>query len=285
MKYAFIQDNTRYFPVTAMCRVFQVSRSGYYDWRRRKPSSRHYKNAQLTAAIQRLHIAYRRAYGARKLHCALLEEGYYCGLNRVIRLRRAAQIITRRRQRFVLTTRSGERDWAAPNLLQRNFSAARPNQIWVTDVTFIPTREGWLYLAIMLDCYSRKVVGWAMSSRNNNDLVICALKMAIEHRQPAPGLIHHSDRGRLYASQSYRAMLADNGIQASMSRKGDCWDNAVAESFFGTLENELILAEPFSNREHARREVFRYIEGFYNRQRLHETLHYQSPEQFEALVV
>lgn len=281
MKYAFIRDNRRRFDITVMCRVFDVSRSGYYDWRSRKPSRRAQDNAQLLSQIRHIHLNNRQAYGAVKIRRALAQQGRYAGLNRIIRLRRLYNITTRRRRRFVLTTRSRMHDWVAPNLLSRDFTTSAPNRVWVTDVTFIPTHQGWLYLATMLDLFSRKVVGWAMSERNNAALVINALQAAIAQRQPGPGLIHHSDRGRLYSSRDYRALMAKHHMRPSMSRKGDCWDNAVAESFFATVENELLLDEPFATRQHARAELFRFIEGFYNRQRLHATLDYCSPEQFE----
>jgi transposase InsO family protein len=281
MKYAFIRDHRQQFDVTAQCRVLGVSRSGYYDWYRRKPSRRARENQRLLGDIQRLHVRNREAYGASKIRRALADEGKRYGLNRIIRLRRAHGIVTRRRRRFVLTTRSKAHDWVAPNLLARDFAASVPNKVWVTDVTFVPTQAGWLYLAVILDLFSRKVIGWETSNRNNGVLVMAALDKAVAQRQPAPGLIHHSDRGRLYASQAYRDRLATYQMRPSMSRKGDCWDNAVAESFFATLENELFLAEPFENRIQARSELFRFIEGFYNHQRLHATLGYRSPERFE----
>ncbi len=269
MKYAFIRQHRQHFTVSAMCRVLSASRSGYYDWLGRSPSRRVLENALILGEIRQVHLDNRQAYGAIKIRRALLLQGRCVGLNRITRLRRIHGITTRRRRRFVATTRSKSHGWVAPNLLARNFTSTAPNRIWVTDVTFIPTRQGWLYLAAILDLYSRKVVGWAMSERNNTTLVKEALEAAMAQRRPESGLIHHSDRGGVYTSGEYRHLMTINNIRPSMSRKGDCWDNAVAESFFATLENELILDQPFATRQHARSELFRFIEGFYNRQRLH----------------
>lgn len=202
-----------------------------------------------------------------------------CGRDRVARLRRSENIETKRRKRFKTTTHSKYTLWIAPNLLQREFTVHKPNHVWVGDVTFIPTREGWLYLAIMIDLYSRKVVGWSMSDRNNLKLVTAALEMALNERQPELGLIHHTDRGMLYAAHSYRALQEKHGLVPSMSRKGDCYDNAVAESFFASLKNELVYFKDYKTRQEAISDIFSYIEIFYNRQRLHQTLGYQTPIQ------
>lgn len=183
----------------------------------------------------------------------------------------------------MVTTRSKHRHWIAPNRLERNFTATRVNRVWVGDVTFIASRAGWLYLAVLLDLYSRKVVGWSMSNSNNGQLVKDSLDMAVMHRQPGKGLIHHTDRGSTYAMESYREILTQHGMISGMSRKGGCWDNAVAESFFANLKNELVYWQHFKTREEARSAIFDYIEIFYNRQRLHQTLNYQSPEQFENM--
>lgn len=222
-------------------------------------------------------------FGAVKTWEALRLAGECCGHNRVARLRRAHGIEAKRMRRFraIYAGRGHNGSLIAPNLLERDFKAPAPDRVWVGDVSFIPTREGWLYLAVLLDLYSRRVVGWSMSSRINQPLVTRALSMAIDQRQPQPGLIHHTDQGMIYASSAYRAMLDEQGMIASMSRKGDCWDNAVAESFFSNLKNELTWHRTFRTREEARVAIFDYIELFYNRCRLHQTLGYRTPVQHE----
>lgn len=201
------------------------------------------------------------------------------------RLRKENGIESKRRKRFKITTMSKNTQWIAPNLLNRCFSAASPNKVWVGDVTFLATGAGWLYLAVLLDLYSRKVIGWAMSERNNKDLVLSALDMAIERRRPKQELLHHSDRGSIYGCDEYRHKLVKYGLVPSMSRKGDCYDNAVVESFFSTLKNELAYGQRFISREHAKMEVFKFIEIFYNRQRLHQALNYSTPEAVELKAV
>jgi putative transposase len=266
-----------------MCRVLRVSASGYYTWLERPESSHAIEDRRLLASIQRIHLRSRQAYGTLKVWKTLRAEGITCGKHRVARLRRLDGIVTRRRRRFRVTTHSKHQRWIAPNRLQRQFHAAQPDRVWVGDVTFIATRSGWLYLAVQLDLYSRRVVGWAMSERNDLHLVLAALRMAIEHRRPSTGLIHHTDRGRLYAAAAYRTLMADHDMVPSMSRQKDCWDNAVAESFFATLKNELVWDSDFHTRDQARREIFEYIEVFYNRQRIHQTLDYRSPVAFESM--
>lgn len=267
-----------------MCSVLEASPSGYYDWLARVPSERAEKNARLVKAIKSIHKASHENYGIRKVWQQLLREGWQCGKNRVARLRKEHSIYAKRRKRFVITTRSKHRHWIAPNRLNRDFTSDKPNDVWVSDVTFVPTRSGWLYVAVTLDLYSRKVVGWSMSNRNDGTLVRDCLEMAIAHRQPGRGLIHHSDRGSTYAMQSFRDILREYGIESSMSRKGDCWDNAVAESFFSSLKNELTYWKQFKDRAAARSAIFNYIEVFYNRQRLHQTLGYKTPVEFEINV-
>lgn len=281
MKYAFIREQQSAHRISTLCRVLGVSRSGYYAWRDRRPSRRAQADAQLLRHIQRIHTRHRGHSGALKTWGVLRAEGIACGKHRVARLRRAHGIVARRRRRFVVTTRAKAGATAAPNHLQRRFQASQPDRVWVGDVTFIPTRQGWLYLAVLLDLYSRRVVGWAMSSRNDTALVAAAFDMAVRQRRPAPRLIHHTDRGQTYNAGCYRQRLAALGLQASMSRKGDCWDNAVAESFFATLEFELIEQQTFATREHARTAIFEFIEVFYNRQRAHQTLGYKTPIQVE----
>lgn len=282
MKYAFIKQKTAE-SVSRWCRLLGVSRSGYYDWLRRGECARVVEDRRLLKHIEEVHQHNWQAYGTVRVWKQLLAEGVACGRERVARLRRENDIAARRRRRFRITTHSKHQRWIAPNLLQRQFHVDTQDRIWAGDVTFIETREGWLYLAVLLDLHSRKVVGWAMSSRNDVPLVRDALQMAILQRQPKAGLIHHTDRGRLYAADEYRALLAQHGMVPSMSRKRDCWDNAVAESFFATIKQELVWGRSFTTRDQARREIFEYIEVFYNRLRLHQTLDYQSPVAFEAM--
>ena len=284
MRYAFIKANTRHYPIRLLCTVLGVSRSGFYAWLTRKPNAYARANQALLKHIRRIHQQSREQYGIRKVWQQLLSEGIACGKNRVARLRVKHQLYAKRRKRFVVTTRSKSNLWVAPDRLQRDFTAQAVNQKWVSDVTFIPTRSGWLYLAVTLDLYSRKVVGWAMSSRNDGDLVVDCLSMAIEHRQPPKGLIHHSDRGATYRMKTYQTILNEHGMLPSMSRKGDCWDNAVVESFFGQLKNELTFWHNYPNRETAKSSLFDYIEIFYNRQRIHQTLGYKTPLEFEGSV-
>jgi putative transposase len=216
---------------------------------------------------------------------ALNTEGIPCGKHRVARLRRIDGIEARRTKRFKVTTRSKNTEWIAPNRLNRCFKTDRPNKVWVGDVTFIATRAGWLYLAILMDLYSRKVIGWSMSNRIDKYLVLDALEMALVRRRPDSEILHHTDRGSIYASDEYRERLSDNQLSRSMSRKADCYDNAVAESFFSTLKNELACGRVFESRDRARSEIFDYIEIFYNRQRIHQSLNYLTPEMMEATVV
>jgi len=264
-----------------MCRVFKVSPSGYYEWCTREESIRSQEDRQLLIEITRIHHQCRQAYGYIKIWKALQAQGIACGKHRVARIRKQHGIETQRSKRFALTTRSKHQHWIAPDHVKRQFQAQQRNQIWAGDVTFIPTRQGWLYLAILLDLYSRKVIGWAMSNRNDQRLTLSALQMAITHRNPKAKLIHHTDRGRLYATDQYRALMQQHDIIPSMSRKGDCYDNAVSETFFSTLKNELTHGKNYATREQARSEIFEYIECFYNRKRIHQTLNYQTPIEYE----
>lgn len=219
--------------------MLRVSSSGYYDWCNRPESKRAKQDRVLLVDIKRVHRENREAFGAVKTWKALNAQNITCGKHKVARLRRAHGIVAKRQKRYKTSKHSKHHGWVAPNRLQRCFNTSKPNQVWVGDVTFVPTREGWLHVAMMLDLYARKVVGWSMSSYNNQALVIDALTMAIEQREPEPGLIHHTDRGRLYASEAYRKILSQHQMIPSMSRKGNCYDNAVAESFFSNLKNEL----------------------------------------------
>jgi len=277
VKYEFIRTHVDQFSLAGLCRVLSASRSGYYAWCRRQPAKRQREDRILAAHVLRIHEASREAYGARKVWKALLAEGIPCSRHRVARVRRENGIEARRRRRFKVTHYARRHKSTAPDLLRRQFHADRPNSCWVGDVTFISTRQGWLYLAVLIDLHSRKVVGWAMSDRNDMPLVCAALHMAITHRQPAAGLIHHTDRGALYSSGDYRRLMAAHGMLPSMSRHGDCYDNACAESFFSTLKNELVHGSAFVTRDAARMAIVSYIEGFYNRKRLHQTLNYRTP--------
>lgn len=283
MRYAFIERHRSEHGVEKMCRVLEVARSGYYAWRKRPESDHKKADKRLLEDIKRIHRQGRNAYGSPRVTKQLHAEGVRCGKNRVARLMRAAGLRAVAKRKFKVTTDSRHDYPVAPNLLNRDFTAERPNQVWVTDITYIPTLEGWLYLAIVMDLYSRQIVGWAMDRMLTKELVIKALRQAIGRRNPPQGLIHHSDRGCQYASLQYQMMLREYGILQSMSRKGDCYDNACAESFFHTLKVELIHRQRYWTRSQARQSVFEYIEVFYNRVRLHSTLGYVSPYQYERL--
>ena len=282
MKYAFIQNRRSQFKVTSMCRVLGVSCSGFYDWLARPPSQRALQDVQILKAIQQTHKESRGAYGSDKTWRTLKSRGISCGRHRVARLREENGIVSYRRKRFTVQRDYRRRTHIAPNRLDRQFDLAkRPNQIWVGDVTLIPTRTGWLYLAIILDLCTRQIVGWAMSACQNRALVCEAIAMAVTRRKPRPGLLHHTDQGSIYASQEYQTLLAKHQMIPSMSRAGNCYDNAVAESFFSTLKNELVHGSSYVNRAEARSAIFEYIEVFYNRQRLHQGLNYITPLQAE----
>jgi len=285
VKYAFIREHDNEFRVARMCAVLDVSRSGYYDWRKRPESKRARDDRELLVHIRRVHLESRRAYGSVKTWKELRERGLACGKHRVARLRRQGGIQAQRRCRFQITIANQHTAPAAPNLLERRFVACAPNRIWVGDMTFIRTRTGFLYLAVLLDLFARNVVGWAMHDRPNREVAMSALEMALARRQPQPGLVHHTDQGPLYAAYDYRRRLQASGLISSMSRKGDCLDNAVAESFFSNLKNELVHHCDFASREAARAAIFDYIEVFYNRQRRHQSLNYLTPAQFEQKMV
>lgn len=281
MRYRFIRSHRRTHKVVTMCRVLEVSTTGFYDWLNRRDSRRTRENQRLTKQIRRHHHASRRTYGSPRIFKDLRESGERCGINRVARLMRENSIQAKTARRFVTTTDSRQTQQPAPDLLQRDFSASQPNQAWVSDTTFIPTRAGWLFLAVILDLYSRQVIGWSMGTKNNTQLVSDALTMALWRRGNVKDVIAHSDQGSTYASVHYRKLLKDNGLLCSMSRKGECLDNAVAESFFGTLKTELVDDEDYRTREQARQSLFEYIEVFYNRQRRHSAADYLSPAEFE----
>jgi putative transposase len=281
VKYAFITKHCPQYPVAAMCRALQVSCSGYYESRSRAPSAHALTDQRLLADIRRIHTQAHQAYGAIKTWHAMRQAGIACGKHRVARLRRNAGIEAQRKRRFRVTVEHHKMPALAPDRLERKFRQTEPDRAWAGDVTFIRTRAGWLYLAMLLDLYSRKVVGWSMSARNDEVLTLGALEMAIAHREPQPGLIHHTDQGGLYRSRGYRARMHSVGILPSMGNKGSAYDNAVAESFFSNLKNELVHHCDFQSREEAKAAIFAYIELFYNRQRIHQALDYVSPQQFE----
>lgn len=282
MKYAFIREHSKHYPVGRLCQVMEVSTSGYYAWRDRPESCRAVQNRRLTTKIALFHKASRGTYGSPRIHRDLLESGEVVGVKRVARLMRSNSIQSKMARRFVITTDSKNTMQPAPDRLQRNFAVEEKNRAWVSDTTFIPTRQGWLYLAAVLDLYSRLVIGWAMSDKNNARLVQDALTMAIWRRGGVQDVIVHSDQGSTYASAEYQRLLKDNALLCSMSRKGECLDNAVAESFFGTLKAELVSDEDYRTKDEARRSLFEYIEVFYNRRRRHSTLGYLSPVEYEA---
>jgi transposase InsO family protein len=281
MKFAFIHASRRQFPVRRLCQVLGVSPSGYYAWCKRPPSRRWQDNQQLLEKIRCIHKQSRKTYGSPRVHAQLRKQGVACSRKRVAGLMRRHQIQAQPPNRRVRTTQSGHGLPVAANVLGQDFSAQRPNEKWVSDLTYIPTREGWLYLAAVLDLFSRQIVGWAMGEQMTSELVLQALHMALKQRNLPEQLLHHSDQGSQYASAGYRQVLAAYQIQASMSGVGNCYDNAVMESFFATLKTELVHRETFETRAQARRELFAYIEGFYNRERLHSSLNYQSPVEFE----
>ena len=263
-----------------MCRVIGVARSGYYAWRRSKESARSLENRKIVAEMRVIFKENRETYGSPRMLISLEKRGYRCSKNRVARLMKAAGIRAIQRPAFRVTTVSGKRN-IAPNLLQQRFVAAVPNRIWTSDITYIPTREGWLYLAIVLDLFSRKVVGWSMQERLEDELVVAAFNAAWAQRKPSEGIVFHSDRGIQYGSQRFRNILAIHACLQSMSATGNCYDNAVTEAFFHTLKVELVHRCRFLTRNEARMLIFEYIESFYNRQRFHSTLGYLSPVEFE----
>jgi putative transposase len=286
VRYAWIQEQTNIFPTALMCKVLGVSRSGYYGWRSRERSAREKKRLLIEEQAKRFHKRSHRIYGYRKVHMDIIAEtNLLCCPETVRRIMRKNALFSCVKRKFVTTTDSKHRLTVAPNLLNRNFTAMKPNQKWVADITYVHTHEGWLYLAGIMDLFQRGIVGWAMSSRIDTSLVCDALDMAITNRRPEAGLVHHSDRGVQYASSRYQSELDKNGILCSMSRKGNCWDNACKESFFGKLKNEWIRGRIYRTREEARREIFWYIEVFYNRVRRHASLGYVSPAEYEARIL
>ena len=281
MRFRFIAAEKAQFPVRLLCRILQVSRAGFYAWQRRPPTARARADERLGLEIAAIHAESRRCYGSPRIHAELRDRGRRTSRKRVARLMRTRGLVTKRRRRFRVTTHSQHRFPVAPNHLARQFERTAPDQAWVTDITYIWTAEGWLYLAVILDLYSRCAVGWAMTARITDDLTLAALTMALQRRQPPQGLLHHSDRGSQYASRDYQQVLAIHGIVCSMSRRGNCWDNAVAESFFATLKVELVADADWATRAAAQADLFEYLEVFYNGHRRHSALGYLSPRAFE----
>ncbi len=282
MRYQAIQEHDRRYPIRLMCRALAVSPAGYYAWRDRPESRRTTANRTLLSAIRVIHQESRETYGSPSIWDALSKQGQAVGKHRVARLMRQEGLRAKTVKKWRATTQSTHRWPVAENILTRQFQVERPNRVWAGDITYVWTREGWLYLAVLLDLYSRRVVGWAMGERLTGRLAEQALLMALANRQPRAGLLHHSDRGSQYAAMNYQQVLTTHGITPSMSRKGNCWDNACVESFFGTLKRELIYHRQYRTRAEATQEIFEYMEVFYNRQRRHSTLGYDSPAEFEA---
>lgn len=282
MRYRFIQAEKASYPVEVLCRVLTVARSGYYAWCRRPLGARAQQNHGLLTQIRTCYQASRGRYGSPRIHRDLRAHGFRVGRHRVARLMRLHGI------RSIRPRRTGRQLAGAllpvvvrANVLRREFTATRPNEKWAADITYVPTHQGWLYLAVIIDLYSRRVVGWAMAEQQTTALTVTALDMALRQRPVLAGLLHHSDRGSPYGAVAYQHRLVSCGIRGSMSRPGNCWDNAVVESFFATLKTELIHGRPYHTRQDARTEIFAYLEGFYNRARRHSTLGYLSPVEFE----
>ena len=264
-----------------MCNVLAVSKSGYYDWLKRPMSDRDQNNKRLLSNVYKIFSDTKSRYGYRKVYYHLKSNGTKCNKKSVALIMRKNRLFSKVKKKVKATTNSNHNLPISDNILDRRFSASHPNRLWVGDISYIPTKEGWLYLATTIDLYSRKIVGWSVSDRMTSNLVEDAFLMAIWARKPGPGLIFHSDRGSQYASLSFQKLLSNNRARSSMSRKGNCWDNAVAESFFKTIKSELIYHHKFNTREEARESIFEYIETFYNCKRLHSSLNYMSPQQFE----
>jgi putative transposase len=283
MKFRFISDHVETFNVGRMCALLNVSRSGFYAWRTRPESRRSRENRALEDRIRLLHANSHGIYGAPRIHRDLDDDGVRCGKNRVARIMRVAGIRSRSRKKFKATTNSRHSLPVGPNLLNQNFNVEAGDSAWVGDITYIWTDEGWLYLAVLLDLYNREIVGWSASSRITRQLAIDALQMALGKRNPGHGLLHHTDRGSQYASADYQKILKAHGMVCSMSRKGNCYDNAVAESFFGRLKNEWVNHERYRSRAEAVQSLFYYIEIFYNRKRRHSSIKYATPQGYESL--
>jgi len=282
MRYACIERRRNHYPVRLMCRLLGVSASGYYAWRKRPVSARLQQDRDLLAKIRQAHEASKGVYGSPRIHAELVAAGISVGRHKVAQLMRTARLRGCPKRRYRATTKRDPSHAVAHNLLKRDFTADAPNQRWAGDITYIPTRQGWLYLAVVIDLYSRRIVGWSMSRRSDRRLVVDALRMAVEARRPQAPLIHHSDRGGQYSSDDFRNELARHDIDCSMSGTGNCYDNAVVESFFGVLKRERVIRVRYRNPDEARADLFEYIEVFYNRKRRHGYLGNVSPVDFES---
>lgn len=282
MRYGFVDGNKEFYPVKALCDALRVSRRGYYNWISRADSMRAVESQCLLIEIKQIFHQYKAVYGAPRIHRELISRGFRCSLNRVARMMNRADIVPKTIRKFRVTTDSRNSLHPAHNILAQNFSTQNCNEKWVADVTYIPTHEGWLFLAVVLDLFSRKVVGWSMGDSLTSDLAQQALRNALKQRGNVTGLLHHSDRGREYYAASYQKLLTENGITSSMSRKGNCYDNAVMESFFHSLKVEQVHHDVYITRNKARAALFEYIEMFYNRVRRHSSIEYLSPVAFEA---
>jgi len=285
MKYRFISVHRETFKVGRMCKLLNVSRSSYYAWLKRPESRRSRENKSLEDKIRVLHKTSHGIYGSPRIHRDLVDAGIRCGKNRVARIMREAGIRSRTKRKFKATTNSKHNLPVAPNLLNQDFTVEAQDCTWVGDITYIPTDEGWLYLAVLLDLFNREVVGWSASARITRQLAIDALQMALGKRVPAQGLMHHTDRGSQYASADYQKILKEHGIVCSMSRKGNCYDNAVAESFFGRLKSEWVNHNRYLSRSEAIQSLFYYIEIFYNRRRRHSSIDYVNPQEYESILL
>lgn len=283
MRYAFIKDHAAHYAVIRLCEVLNVSTSGYYDWRKRSPSKQEQERKVILGNIIKIHAEVMENYGSPRMHIELVEQGNHVSRGRVERIMRAHNIKAKRARRHRRTREQREVIAPVANILNRDFSAPKENKKWVQDITFIETREGWLYLAIVLDLYSRAIVGWSMSRKIDGKLVLNALNMAIAQRQPDESVLVHSDQGSQYTAYKYRDKLSEHDMICSMSRKGECHDNAVAESFFHTLKEECVYDENFITRQEARQSIFKYIEFFYNRKRRHSYIDYKAPFEYEKM--
>lgn len=283
MKFAWIQKHLADFPVAEMCRVLGVCASGFHAWCQREPGVRQQRRDTLAVQVRAVHTQFRSVYGSPRVRRQLKAMDVSACENTVAKIMRQLGLRSKRVRKFVPnTTDSKHAHPIAPNALNREFTAEKPNQKWVTDITYVQTGEGWLYVAAIMDLYSRKIVGWSMAEHLRTDLVLSALRMALVRRKPGAGLLHHSDRGVQYACDEYRRLLDEQGIECSMSRTGNCYDNAAMESFWSTLKTELVYHEEYATREQARQSIFEYVEVFYNRVRSHSSIGYVSPESFEA---
>lgn len=283
MKYAWIDEQRGIYPLKYLCGALSVSASGYASWKRGGRFKKLVNESQLLASIRSIHAEFKGAYGWPRMVREIKERGIPAGKERVRLLMKKHGIKARHKRRYKATTQSGHNLPVAPNRLEQNFATRRCDQVWTADITYIPTSEGWLYLAVVLDLHSRMIIGWSMDSRMTKELVLSALRMAYFRRKPEAGVIHHSDRGSQYCSQDYQSLLTDYGMLASMSRKGNCWDNAPTESFFNSLKNERTHHARYATRNEARRDTFEYIEMFYNRRRRHSALNYLSPAAYHRL--